>query len=84
MTITRDSLINYLQNELALNVSAVSDDTALFSDGHLDSFSVGDLLMYLEENGEFTVEPEEVVVENIDSISRILDFVQRKCGATVG
>ena len=84
MPISRESLFQYLQDELALPTDCVDDDTALFSDGFLDSFSVGDLLMFLEENGGFTVEPEEVIVENIDSIGNILNFVERKCGALVG
>ncbi len=84
MPISRDSLLKYLQNDLAMPVDSVDDNTALFSDGFLDSFSVGDLLMFLEENGGFAVEPEEVIVENIDSINRILNYVERKCGVAVG
>lgn len=82
MSISRESLVKYLKDELALQTEAINDDTTLFTDGLLDSFSIGDLLLFLEEQGEFIVEPEEVVVENLDSINRILAYVQRKCGMT--
>lgn len=84
MAITRDTLVRFLQDSLALEIDSIDDSTALFSGGLLDSFSVGELLVFLEENGGFQIEPEEVVVENIDSINQILRFVQDKCRASVG
>ena len=83
MSISRESLLKYLRNDLALEIESVDGDTALFSDGLLDSFAIGDLLLFLEEKGGFTVEPEEVVVENIDSINRILEYSLRKSGADI-
>lgn len=79
MSISRESLVKYLEDGLALQTETINDDTTLFSDGLLDSFSIGDLLLFLEEQGEFIVEPDEVVVENLDSINRILAYVQHKC-----
>ena len=78
MLISRDQILQYLDKNFGLDIQKIDDTTELFSTGLLDSFSVADLLMFLEENGNFTVEPHEVVVENIDSVSKILDYAKRK------
>ena len=84
MSISRDQIINYLETNFGLDVGTIDDTTELFSAGLLDSFSVADLLVFLEENGNFTVEPFEVVLENIDSVSLILDYAERKSRALAG
>ena len=81
MLISRDQILQYLEGNFGLDVKTIDDTTELFSTGLLDSFSVADLLMFLEDNGNFTVEPYEVVVENIDTVSSILDFSRRKTEA---
>lgn len=78
MTITRQALLDYLQSEFRLNADEVSDKTLLFSDGLLDSLSVAELLVFLEEQGGFIIEPTETTIDNLDSIEQILDFAKRK------
>jgi len=78
MLITRELLFQHLADNFGLDVHEIEDTTELFSSGLLDSFSVADLLLFLEENGDFVVEPQEVVLDNIDSISKILAFTMRK------
>lgn len=78
MTISRDSLLQHLQDQFGLDTAAIDDTTLLFSEGHLDSFSVADLLVYLEEQGGFTVEPTEVTLDNLDSVEKILAFAGNK------
>ena len=80
MTISRQLLVYQFESEFGLNVAEVSDETLLFSTGLLDSFSVAELLVFLEEQGGFTVEPTEVTLDNLDSIEKILAFVRRKNG----
>lgn len=78
MTITRQDLLDYLQSQFRLNADEISGDTLLFSNGLLDSLSVAELLMFLEEQGGFTIEPTEITINNLDSIELILDFARRK------
>lgn len=79
MSITRESLLSYLEGNFGLDVSDVEDSTELFSTGLLDSFSVADLLMFIEDNGKFVIEPDEITYDNIDSVGRILAYVEKKC-----
>ena len=78
MTITRQILVKHLENQFGLNTVEIGDKTLLFSDGFLDSLAVADLLMFIEEQSGFIVEPSEVTLDNLDSIERILTFVRRK------
>ena len=84
MYITRELLRSYLENNFDLNIQEIDDTTKLFSDGLLDSFSVADLLLYIEEKGNFVVEPEEVTYDNLDTITSILDYTKRKCESVSG
>ena len=78
MDITRELLRSYLGKTFDLDVESIDDGTKLFSDGLLDSFSVADLLLFIEEQGNFVVEPEEVIFDNLDTIGNILAYARRK------
>lgn len=80
MSVTRQALLEYLQASFGIDAAGIEDTTLLFSSGHLDSFSVAELLMFIEEQGDFRVEPTEVTLDNLDSIERILAFVSQKTG----
>lgn len=78
MTISRQLLVDQLESQFGLNAAELSDDTLLFSTGLLDSLSVAELLVLLEKQGGFTMEPTEVTLDNLDSIEKILAFVGRR------
>ena len=80
MTVTRQLLLEQLEARFGLHAAEIDDSTLLFSSGLLDSFSVAELLMFIEEQGGFRVEPTEVTLDNLDSIERILAFVSQKTG----
>jgi acyl carrier protein len=80
MTVTRQLLLEQLEARFGLDATGIDDTTLLFSSGLLDSFSVAELLMFIEEQGGFRVEPTEITLDNLDSIERILAFAGRKTG----
>lgn len=84
MRITRELLRSYLESNFALNVQEIDDETQLFSDGLLDSFSVADMVLFIEDEGNFAVEPEEITYENLDTIANILDYAKRKSESVSG
>ena len=83
MHIDHDSVLAYLEQNFGIDVSQVQNETPLFTSGLLDSFSVGDLLLFLEEQGKFAIEADEIVPENLDSVARIVAFTARKSSQQV-
>jgi acyl carrier protein len=56
------------------------DDTDLIEKGILDSFAMLQLMTHLEETYQIEVGFDEMVSENIRSITLLADFVNRKLG----
>ena len=54
------------------------DHASLLDAGVLDSTGVMELVDYLEETFSITIEPEELTVENLDSVERVARFVDAK------
>ena len=50
----------------------------LLSEGFIDSVSVMILVEFLEKTFDFEFEPHEVDADNLDSIEKMVAFVQRK------
>ena len=79
MALDRKSLRRFLQEKQGLEPEDFDDDTLLFSSGLIDSFSMVDLIMFIEEAAGFRVHPADVTLNNFDSIDRILAFVEARC-----
>lgn len=74
MPLARDDLHTFLDQRLGVDLSEIDDETALFSGGVLDSFSLVDLILFLEERTGERVNPGDVRLEYLDSVTRILEF----------
>jgi acyl carrier protein len=73
-----DSLKNYLGDRMGLDTGALADDTPLFSSNLLDSFSMVDLIMFIEKESGVQLNATDVSLDNLDSIGRILRFVDAR------
>jgi len=72
----RDYILrNYLFSD---DQSALGDDVSLMEMGIIDSTGVLEIIMFLEDEFGVSVQDEEMVPDNLDSVSRILAFVDRK------
>ena len=74
----RTELLKELRQTFNIDVSSIDDDTRLVSEGLLDSFSLVELVAFIERRCEFRFAPTEVSLDNLDSISRILRFIDEK------
>jgi acyl carrier protein len=60
-----------------------SSEDSLLEKGILDSTAVLELVAFIEETYSFKIQDEELIPENLDSISNISNFIARKIkGAT--
>lgn len=73
-----DEIRNYLRSSQDLDIDDVSDDTKLFSTGLLDSFSMVELVAFLEKKIGSKIKAMDITLENFDSIENILQFVINK------
>lgn len=80
MTLTSEKLLSYLRERAGLDTSNISEETPLFTSSLLDSVSLVDLIVFVESELGAKIEPEEVQIENFDSVAQILQFARAKTG----
>ena len=59
---------------------SLRDDASLLEEGIMDSTGVLDLVMFIEETFGIAVKDEELIPENLDSVNKLVAFVERKTG----
>lgn len=70
-----------LKNFLFSNNGVLADDESLVRNGVIDSTGVLEVISYLEEAFNIKVADEEMIPENLDSVSSMVAFVARKKAA---
>lgn len=73
-----DSLTNYLQQELNQTQVALTLNTALIEAGLIDSLSIFKLILFMEEQFAIKIQPEDITVENFETINALTALVQSK------
>ena len=71
----RDFVIN---NFLFGDAGVLQDDKSFLDSGIVDSTGMLELIMFLETTFGIKVEPEEMLPENLDSVNRVAQFVEKK------
>ena len=56
----------------------IESDMALISSGLIDSFSLVELVLFIEKQCGIKVKPTEVNLDNLDSVERILVFAEAR------
>jgi acyl carrier protein len=67
-----------VENFLFGNNENLEDNTSFLEEGIIDSTGVLELVSYLEEEFPITVEDEELIPENLDSINNVTAYLQIK------
>lgn len=81
MPLTRERLAQFLHEEMGVAATDLGEDTLLFSSGVLDSFSMVEMLMFIEREAGLRLDPMEVSLDNLDSIGRVMAFLARASGS---
>ena len=61
----------------------LQDNASFLEEGIIDSTGVLELVMFVEETFEITVEDEEIVPENFDSVQQLARYTRLKKGEGV-
>jgi acyl carrier protein len=75
MDLNEKQLIDFLNETLELD-DQVSEKTALFSSGLMDSVLMMNLILFVEEKAGKQVQQEDVTLENFDTPARIISYVE--------
>lgn len=65
------------------NNGRLQDNTSFLEEGIVDSTGVLELVMFVEETFDVTVEDEEIVPEKFDSVECLARYVRLKVGEAV-
>ena len=68
-------LENYLFTD---DQSALSSEDSFLDKGILDSTGILEIIFFLEEDFEISIEDEEMIPKNLDSVNNIVAFIGRK------
>ena len=69
-----------IENFLFGNDDGLSDDSSFLEEGIIDSTGVLELVSFLEEEFGITVDDEDLIPENLDSINNVTAYLERKLG----
>jgi len=75
MNISEEQLIDYLKNDLQVQCE-LNGESKLFSTGELDSVAMLDLITFVESKAGLQIRPEDVTLDNFDSVAAILRFIK--------
>jgi len=67
-----------IENFLFGDGEVLKDDTSFMEEGIIDSTGILELVFFIEETFGFSVEDDELVPENMDSLQNIDRFIDRK------
>lgn len=79
---TADKVRQFIkENFYAANATDLSDEASLLDLGIVDSTGILEVVAFLEEAFEISIDDAEMLPENLDSIQNIVAFVGRKMAA---
>ncbi len=76
----KDKLRHYILENFLFsdNPGDLGDDDSFMEKEIIDSTGILEVIEFLEEETGITIEDEEMIPENLDSVNRIIRFVERK------
>ena len=77
MSLDAGAIYTFLSDELDVDTSEIEESSELFSSGIIDSFSLVSLLTFVEQQANFRIAAHDVNLDNFDSVSRILRYVEK-------
>ena len=63
---------------MGANSEKIQDDTSFLEEGVIDSTGILELVEFLQDTFAITIEDEELIPENLDSIDKTYNFILKK------
>ena len=75
----RDDIRNYLLSHSAtVGVADLADDESLLDAGVIDSAAMIDLIAFIEKGFKISIDEDDMIPENFDSLDAIVTYVDGK------
>lgn len=76
---TKGTIIDFIKNNFPKAGEFKNfDDVSLLEEGIIDSVGVLELILFLEKAFAFSIEDEEIIPDNLDSVNKLVIYVQSK------
>lgn len=75
MPLNQEGLLQFMESKLGVDTGELDADTPLFSSGIIDSSGMVELIVYVESAADVKFAPDDISLDHLDSIGRILSFV---------
>jgi acyl carrier protein len=75
---TTDTILNYIRTQLTVDASAIGLDCNLPQEGHLDSTAMLDLILWVADTFNISIQNEDLTPENFATPRNIVEFVNRR------
>ena len=76
-TIKNFIIENFIIDE---NTDRLDHDKSFLESGIIDSTGILELVSFIEEHYNISVEDEELIPDNLDSVSNVVNFINKKLG----
>ena len=67
-----------VENFLFGKDEGLADDSSFLDEGIIDSTGILELVSFIEEEFNITVDDDDLIPENLDSINNVVAYLQRK------
>ena len=74
---TTDTILTYIRTQLTVEASAISLDCNLPEEGQMDSTAMLDLILWVADTFNITIQNEDLTPENFATPRNIVEFVNR-------
>lgn len=76
----KESVKNFLVETFFLDLETIelNNDTSFLDSGIIDSTGIMEVISYVEENFEITIEDDEMIPENLDSLNNLEKYILSK------
>jgi acyl carrier protein len=75
----REQIKSFIINNFMFgNSNGLKDSTSFLNEGIMDSTGALELVSFLEETYGITVEDEELIPENLDSVDNLVGYLKKK------
>lgn len=78
---TAENVLTYVRTQLARECPNIDVDTMLFGEGFLDSTAMLELILWIGDKFNFSIQNEDLTPENFASVRNIVEFIERNTSA---